>query len=97
MMKIPRFEEYKNIEENIIKYIKNLFRFTKIKKADDAETKGIRNLFRLQENKTIKDRIIIDIRNLSEHEEEGYYKSVRAGNFWSNNYIEYKSKGDRKI
>ena len=32
MMKIPRFEEYKNIEENIIKDIKNLFRFTKIKK-----------------------------------------------------------------
>ena len=31
-----------------------------------------------------------------EHEEEDYYKPVRVGNFWSNNYIEYKSTGDRK-
>ena len=23
-------------------------------------------------------------------------KPVRVGNFWSNNYIEYKSKGDRE-
>ena len=27
--------------------------------------------------------------------EENYYKPVRVNNFWSNNYIEYKSKGDR--
>ena len=31
-----------------------------------------------------------------EHEEEDYYKPVRVGNFWSNNYIEYKNKGDSK-
>ena len=56
------------------------------------------NLFRLEkENKAIKYRILRDIRDLSEHEEEeNYYKPVRVGNFWSNNYIEYKSKGDRK-
>ena len=29
------------------------------------------------------------------HEEEDYYKPVRIGNFWSNNYTEYKSNGDR--
>ena len=36
--------------------------------------------------------------NLLEHEEEkeNYYKQVRASNFWSNNYIEYKSNGDGK-
>ena len=31
-----------------------------------------------------------DIRNLFEHEEEDYYKPVRAGNSFSNNYIEYE-------
>ena len=48
-----------------------------------------------KKNESIKDRIIRDIRNLSEHEEENYYEPVRAGNFWSNNYIEYESKRDR--
>ena len=27
--------------------------------------------------------------------EENYYKPVRVSNIWSNNYIEYESKGDR--
>ena len=40
--------------------------------------------------------MIRDIRNHFEHEEEDYYKPVRIGNFWSNKYIEYKSKSDRK-
>ena len=35
-------------------------------------------------------------RNLFEYEEEDYYKPVRVGNFWSNNCIEYKCKGDIK-
>ena len=40
--------------------------------------------------------ILRDIRNLFEREEEYYCKPVRAGDFWSNSYIEYKSKNDRK-
>ena len=42
-------------------------------------------------------RTLRDIKNLFEHEkdEENYYKPVRVNNFWSNNYIEYKSNGDR--
>ena len=37
-----------------------------------------------------------DIRNLFEQEEEkDYYNSIRVGNVWSNNYIEYESNGDR--
>ena len=28
-------------------------------------------------------------------EEKDYYKPVRVGNFWSNNYIEYESNRDR--
>ena len=59
--------------------------------------KDIRNRFRLEkETKAIKDRILRDIRNLFEHEEEEkYYKPVRVSNFWSNNYMECESNGDR--
>ena len=60
--------------------------------------KDIRNLFRLEkETKAIKDRILKDIKNIFEYEEEEkkYHKPVRLSNFWSNNYIEYESNGDR--
>ena len=30
-----------------------------------------------------------------EKEEENYYKPVRVNNFWSDNYIEHKSNGDK--
>ena len=83
MMKSSRLEEDKNTDENIIKDIRNLFRLKKWKKETNDAT-------------VIKSRIIRDIRNLLEYEEEDYYKPVRAGYFCSNNYIEYKSKGDRK-
>ena len=65
---------------------------------EQENIKDIRNLFRQEkETKTIKDRILRDIKNLFEHEEEeeNYYKPVRVSNFWSNNYIEYKSNGDK--
>ena len=39
--------------------------------------------------------MIRDIRNHFEHKVESYYKPVGVGNFWSNNYIENKIKGDR--
>ena len=50
-----------------------------------------------KETKASKVRTLRDIKNLFEHEkdEENYYKPVRVNNFWSNNYIEYKSNGDR--
>ena len=86
-------KEYRNVEENIIKDVRNLFRLKKLKKeTNDVAINGIRNLFRLKkENKAIKDRIIRNIRNLFEHEEENnYYKPVSVGKFWSNNYIEYE-------
>ena len=60
--------------------------------------KGKINLFRQEkETKAIKDRILKYIKNLFEHdkEEENYYKPVRVIDFWSNNYIEYKSNGDK--
>ena len=83
------------VEENIIKDIGNLFRLKK--DLNCTRIKDIRNLLRLEkENRAIKDRILSHIKNLFEHEEEGnYYKPVRVSNFWNNNYIEYKSNGDR--
>ena len=43
--------------------------------------------------KQLKNRVIRGIRNLFEHKEGE--NSVRAGDFWSNNYIEYESNSDR--
>ena len=37
-----------------------------------------------------------NIRNIFKHEKADYYKPVRINNFRNNNYIEYKTKGDRK-
>ena len=39
--------------------------------------------------------MIRDIRNLFEYEGEDSYKAIRVVNFWSNNYFEYESNGDR--
>ena len=93
-----RLKEDKNRVENIIKDIRNIFRLKKLKKEiNDATIKCIRNIFRLKnENKTIKGRIIRDIMNLFEHKEGDYYKLVKLNNFQTNNFIEYKSKGNRK-
>ena len=60
-------------------------------------TKDIKNIFRQEkEIKAFKDRILRYTNNILEHEkeEENYYKPIRVSNFWSNNYIEYKSNGD---
>ena len=78
MMKISRLEEDKNMAENIIKDVRNLFGLKKFKKEpNDTAIKDTSNLFRLkQEKKSIKDKILRDIRDPSGHEEKGknYYK-----------------------
>ena len=52
-MENSRPEEYKNMEENRIKDVRNLFRLKELKKeTNDAAIKGIRNLFRLKKKKT---------------------------------------------
>ena len=54
---------------------------------------SIRNLFKLKKEKEeIKDRTIRDIRILFEQEDD-YYKPIKTGNFWNNNYIKYESNG----
>ena len=81
-------------EENIIKDIRNLFKLKK--ELNYTAIKDIRTGFRLEkENKAVIDRILRDIKNLSEYEEEETYKPVRVSHFWSNNYIEYESNGER--
>ena len=41
--------------------------------------------------------VLSNIEDLSEceKEEENYYKPIRVNNFWSNNYIEYKTNGNK--
>ena len=75
-----RLEEYKNIKENIIKEVRNLFRLEKLKKErNDAAIKDITNLFRLKKwNKAIKDRIARDIRNIFEHIEKKWITFTRT-------------------
>ena len=84
--------EDKNIEKNITKDVRNLFR--RKKEINDNTIKDIRKPFWLgKENKAIEDRIIKDIKNLFEHEKEkNCYKPVTISNFWSRNYVEYKCK-----
>ena len=60
-----------NIEENIIKDVRNLLRLKE--EINDNTIKDIRNLFSpKKQNKAIKDRMTRDIRSLFEHEEEDY-------------------------
>ena len=79
----------------MIKGIGNLFRLKK--ELNYTAIKDIRNLLRREkETKAIKKRMLRDIKDLFEYEEEeNYYKPLRVSNFWSNNYIEYKSSRDR--
>ena len=68
------------------------------KPEEEKIIKDIKNLFRLKkEVKGNKDIILRNIKNLFEYEkeEENYDKLVRVNNFWSNNYVEYKSSGDK--
>ena len=83
-------------EEKIIKDKRNLFR--QKKEQVDTTIKDMRNLFRLKKEVNRVNNIVLrNIKNLSEREkeEENYYKPVRLNNFQSNNYIEYKSNGDK--
>ena len=77
----------------MIKDIANLLGLKK--ELNHTAIKDIRKLFRREkETKEIKDRILRDIKNLFQHEKEKE-KPIRVIYFWSNNYIEYETNGDR--
>ena len=82
-------------EESIIKNVRNLVR---LKKETDDNT--IKDIFLDQKNerKQLEIEYLEIIRNLFEHEgqEKNFYKPVKVSNFWSNNYIDYESKGEKK-
>ena len=60
------------------------------KQSEENIIKSIRNLFKLKnENKGIK-----DIWTLFKQKDD-YFKPIRVGKFWNNNYIKYGSSGDR--
>ena len=48
-----------------------------------------------KETKSIKDKVISDIRNIFEQGGD-HCKTIRNGNFYSNNYEENESNGDRE-
>ena len=97
----------KKIEDNKFKYKKNLFRLKK--EIDGTTIKDVRifldwkkkymtRQLKIYENVLDwkkKNKAIRNIRNLFEHEEKDYCKPVKVGNFWSNNYMEYNSDGNR--
>ena len=66
---------------------KNYSKPTHVKNVYGGEKKPRK--LKIKENGAPKGIMITDIKNLFEQEQENYYKPVRAGNFYSNNYIEY--------
>ena len=82
-------------EESIIKNVRNLVRLKK-----ETDDNAIKDIFLDQKNeiKQLEIEYLEIIRNLFEHEgqEENFYKPVKVSNFWSNNYIDYESKGEKK-
>ena len=63
--------------------------------GDRKKTKNKKKQSQYKITKAIKDRLIKDVENCFEYEEEDFYKPVRAGNFYSNNYIEYESNDEK--
>ena len=83
-------------EEKFITDIGNLFRLKN--QQNDTAIKEIRNLlFRIKKNEGIKYIVPRSIKKLSEYkkEKENYYKPVKVNTFWNNDYIDYKSNGDK--
>ena len=62
----------------------------------EEEKKERKKLVRKNNHRLIKDSIVRDIRTLFEQEDDAdYFERKRVSNFLNNNYIEYKSNGDR--
>ena len=61
--------------------------------AIDNIIKDIRNLFK--KDNGIKYRVLRDIRTLFESHEKDYYKPIRTGDAFSDNYFEYENNADK--
>ena len=71
--------KYENTENRIIKDTRNHFRLKKRKKAT--------KYYIYKKIVTIRDNLKEELLE----QEEDYYNSVRVGNFWSNNCVEYEN------
>ena len=79
----------RRIKDRIIRDIFKLF-------ETEEEKKERKKLVRKNNDRLIKDSIVRDIRTLFEQEDDYYYfERKRVSNFLNNNYIEYKSNGNR--
>ena len=75
---------------------KRNYRWNSQRYQDAFRNKKRKNRKKEINDRLIKDRAIRDIRTLFEQEKDKYYyKPKRASNFWNNNYIRYKSNGDK--
>ena len=81
----PNYESLKTKHHGQPKRIKTVYGGGR-KQAEKDIIKSIKNHFKLK-NYAIKDRIIRVIKALFQQEND-YYKPIRVGNFWNNNYIE---------
>ena len=81
-------KEYKSL--SIDKSLSILDKPAKAKK--NKQTKAIKDIRKENFN---SNKILRDIRTLYESDEEDYFKPIRIGNAFSNNYIKYESNGDK--
>ena len=64
--------------------------------AIDNIIKDIRNLFKKEKKDNgIKYRVLRDIRTLFESHEKDYYKPIRIGDAFSDNYFECENNADK--
>ena len=79
----------RRIKDRIIRDIFTLF-------ETEEEKQERKKLVRKNNDRLIKDGRVRDIRTLFEQEDDYYYfERKRVSNFLNNNYIEYKSNGDK--
>ena len=65
-----------------------VWRLKEAEKTKNKKKQSEENIIKVINNTTIR-----DIKNLYEQEED-YYKPVRTGSFYGNNYIDYESERD---
>ena len=68
--------------------------WTRFETEEEKEERKKPKKRKKQNDRLLKDKIIRHIRSFFE-EEDDYYKPKRGSSFWDNNYIEYKSNGDK--
>ena len=66
-----------------------------LQKSKPEPIKGNETIRGIRRENYDADKILRDIRTLFESDQKEYYKPIRIGNAFSNNYIEYECNGDK--